>query len=174
LRQVFGLSSPYNIRYILAEHPKKSGSRARPFDTVLPLSQDLYLTINSSIARDDVQSAADAAKAYQGEGNVLVCWEHGQLAKIAKALGKFSHTILIILLMNWYSVAVLIFWVGCTGYGPGVSAAERSAGTGEDGSIVYPGDRFDLIWTVRWPYTEIESVTSERTEADKGLVDPSG
>ena len=76
--------------------------------------------------------------------------------------------------MNWYSVAVLIFWIGCTGYGPGVSEAERSAGTGEDGSIVYPGDRFDLIWTVRWPYTEIESVTSEGTEADKGLLNPSG
>lgn len=34
-----------------------------------------------------MQDAADAAKAYQGPGNVLVCWEHGQLAKIATAMG---------------------------------------------------------------------------------------
>jgi hypothetical protein len=34
-----------------------------------------------------VQAAAAAAKAYSGPGNVLVCWEHGQLAKIAQAMG---------------------------------------------------------------------------------------
>lgn len=30
---------------------------------------------------------AQAAKAYTGPGNVLVCWEHGQLAAIAAAIG---------------------------------------------------------------------------------------
>jgi hypothetical protein len=48
---------------------------------------------------------------------VLICWEHGQLADIAEALG--------------------------------VPHAK------------YPGDRFDLIWTVPAPYTSIASVTSE-------------
>lgn len=63
------------------------GGRARPYETVLPLSQDLGLVINSMIGRDDVSAAAAAAKAYSGPGNVLVCWEHGQLAKIATAIG---------------------------------------------------------------------------------------
>jgi hypothetical protein len=34
-----------------------------------------------------VKDAADAAKAYAGPGNVLVCWEHGELAKIVEKLG---------------------------------------------------------------------------------------
>jgi hypothetical protein len=61
------------------------GGRARPYDTVLPLSQDLGLVINSMIGSNDVKAAAEAARAYSGRGNVLVCWEHGQLAKIAEA-----------------------------------------------------------------------------------------
>ena len=61
------------------------GGRDRPYQTVLPLSQDLDLVINSMIGRDDVKAAAEAATAYSGPGNVLVCWEHGQLAKIAEA-----------------------------------------------------------------------------------------
>jgi hypothetical protein len=77
-----------------------------------------------------VQDAADAAKAYQGPGNVLVCWEHGQLAKIATAMGV-------------------------QGY---------AESTGWTGDVVYPGDRFDLIWTVKDPYDVIDSVTSEGAE----------
>lgn len=70
LRQVFGKDSQYNIGYILAEHPKSGlclslanfnhlltsnvdGGRDRPYETVLPLSQDLGLVINSMIGRDD-------------------------------------------------------------------------------------------------------------------------
>jgi hypothetical protein len=135
LRQCFGENSQYNIGYILAEAPKKGscyfaiclhgpilltqpdGSRTRPLETITPLAADLGITPNSSIARDDAAAAAAAAKAFQGPGNVLICWEHGQLADIAEALG--------------------------------VPHAE------------YPGDRFDLIWTVPAPYTSIVSVTSE-------------
>ena len=70
---------------------------------------------------------AQAANAYTGPGNVLVCWEHGQLAAIAAAMGVEKY-------------------------------AEK---TGLAGKVEYPGDRFDLIWTVREPYVEVESVVSE-------------
>jgi hypothetical protein len=33
--------------------------------------------------------------------------------------------------------------------------------TGLAGKVKYPDDRFDLIWTIREPYVEIESVVSE-------------
>ncbi|KAK9244577.1 hypothetical protein V1506DRAFT_540875 [Lipomyces tetrasporus] len=94
LRQVFGTSSQYNINYILAEHPKKDGSRSRPYDTVAPLASDLGLSVETSIRRNDAQGAAEAAKAYTGPGNVLICWEHDQLAKIAEAIGvkKYATT----------------------------------------------------------------------------------
>jgi len=127
LPDVFGSSSEYNISYILAEHPKSDGGRSRPYDTVEPLAKALGIKIYSKIDRDDVQGAADAAKAYGGPGNVLLCWEHGQLAKIATALGV-------------------------QGY---------AGSSGWSGPVEYPGDRFDLIWTVNPPYTEISTVTSE-------------
>jgi len=127
LRQVFGANSQYNICHILAEHPKKDGSRERPYDTVAPLASDLGLKIDASVSRDDADGAAKAAKAYSGPGNVLICWEHGQLARIAAA-------------------------IGVQGY---------AAGSGWQGEVSYPSDRFDIIWTVKEPYVEIASVTSE-------------
>jgi hypothetical protein len=32
---------------------------------------------------------------------------------------------------------------------------------GKTGKVEYPDDRFDLIWTVPWPYEEIVKVNSE-------------
>ncbi|KAH9213340.1 hypothetical protein DL95DRAFT_390711 [Leptodontidium sp. 2 PMI_412] len=87
LRKVFGKDSVYDIQYIIAEQPKEDGSRDRPYDTILPLSQDLQLTPNTEIDRDDAKGAAAAAKSYSGPGNVLVCWEHGVLGHIVEKLG---------------------------------------------------------------------------------------
>ncbi|KAL5325534.1 hypothetical protein ACEPPN_006661 [Leptodophora sp. 'Broadleaf-Isolate-01'] len=87
LRKVFGKDSAYDIQYIIAEQPKEDGSRDRPYDTILPLSQDLQLTPNTEIDRDDAKGAAAAAKSYSGPGNVLVCWEHGVLGHIVEKLG---------------------------------------------------------------------------------------
>ncbi|KAH8800261.1 hypothetical protein F5884DRAFT_547743 [Xylogone sp. PMI_703] len=86
LRKVFGKDSGFDIQYIIAEKPKEDGSRDRPYETILPLSQDLGLTPNISISRNNAGDAAKAAKAYEGPGNVLVCWEHGVLAKIVEHL----------------------------------------------------------------------------------------
>jgi hypothetical protein len=110
--------------------PSLGGDRCRPIDTVKPLSKALGIKTDSKVQRDDVKGAAKTAGAYKGPGNVLICWEHGALAKIADNLGV-------------------------EGY---------AAGTGWTGSVKYPGDRFDLIWTVRSPYKTIDSVTSEGVE----------
>ncbi|KAN0092120.1 hypothetical protein V8E51_017967, partial [Hyaloscypha variabilis] len=129
LQVTFGPDSPYNIQYIIAEHPKKSGSRDRPYDTVLPLSEELGIKINKSIDRDDAQGAADAAKAYEGPGNVLICWEHGVLSKIVAALGVTE-------------------------------------------PVVYPGERFDIIWSVKYPYQTLQWDGSENVQGVDGPQNP--
>lgn len=62
------------------------GSRTRPLETILPLSQDLDMKPNSEVDRDDVKGVAKAVKECKGTGNILICWEHGVLGKIAEEL----------------------------------------------------------------------------------------
>ncbi|KAJ6153632.1 hypothetical protein N7470_006591 [Penicillium chermesinum] len=87
LVNVFGASSSYDIGYILAEKPESNGKRARPYDTVEPLAQSLGLTVDTSCSKTDAKCVAKAVKKYSGSGNVLICWEHGELTDIAEALG---------------------------------------------------------------------------------------
>ncbi|KAH0341899.1 hypothetical protein KCU83_g9520, partial [Aureobasidium melanogenum] len=89
LIRVFGKNSGYNIRYILAEHPKKGGERERPYDTIRPLAESLgdKVEVNKDIGRDDAEAVAEAARGFTGDGNVLICWEHGELTQIAEAIG---------------------------------------------------------------------------------------
>lgn len=71
----------------MAETPKSDGSRARPYETVEPLAEDLGLTVDTSCGRDDSDCVADVVDNYTGSGNILICWEHGQLTDILTALG---------------------------------------------------------------------------------------
>lgn len=87
LRKVFGTSSPYDIGFIMAQDYKKDGGRARPFETVESLAQDLGLQIDHKVERDDESQAAKVAKEWEGKGNVLLCWEHQHLGGIAEAIG---------------------------------------------------------------------------------------
>lgn len=87
LVNVFGSSSSYNIGYIMAETPESDGSRARPLDTVTPLANSLGLTVDTSCGRDDSDCVANVVDNYGGSGNILICWEHGQLTDIVEALG---------------------------------------------------------------------------------------
>lgn len=48
------------------------GKRKRPYDTVLPLANDLGLTVDVSCDRDDSECVADAVHDYEGEGNILI------------------------------------------------------------------------------------------------------
>ncbi|KAJ5812656.1 hypothetical protein N7474_008957 [Penicillium riverlandense] len=87
LRSVFGASSDYDIGYIMAETPKKDGKRDRPYETVEPLAQDLGITVDTSCDRDDSKCVKDVVKDYNGEGNLLICWEHDALTDIVQELG---------------------------------------------------------------------------------------
>ncbi|KAL6904988.1 hypothetical protein GGI43DRAFT_398627 [Trichoderma evansii] len=110
LRTVFGASSQYDIGYIIAEKPKgkcrsvqhhwlfcemalkltqsnSDDSRLRPLDTVTPLAQDLGLTVDTSCGKTKSDCVADLVNNYTGAGNILICWEHGELTNIADAIG---------------------------------------------------------------------------------------
>ncbi|KAL3482104.1 hypothetical protein BJX99DRAFT_217369 [Aspergillus californicus] len=87
LREVFGASSEYNIGYIMAMTPKDDGKRNRPYQTVLPLSEDLGLEVDISCDRDDPDCVKDAVDDYDGDGNILICWEHDALTDIVEELG---------------------------------------------------------------------------------------
>jgi len=87
LRNVFASSTPYDIQYIMAQTPQSDGSQQRPYDTILPLSQDLGITPDISCQRDDQDCVADVVSNYDGSGNILICWEHDALTDIVHALG---------------------------------------------------------------------------------------
>ncbi|KAF2092654.1 putative phosphoglycerate mutase family protein [Rhizodiscina lignyota] len=87
LTNVFGPSSGYDIDYIMAQTPQSDGSQQRPYDTVVPLANELGLTIDTSCQRDDQDCVAGVVEAYSGPGNILICWEHDALHDIVKALG---------------------------------------------------------------------------------------
>lgn len=63
------------------------GKRARPYETVEPLAEDLGLTVDTHCDRDDSDCVADAVESYDGPGNILICWEHDALTDIVDALG---------------------------------------------------------------------------------------
>jgi hypothetical protein len=65
----------------------RDGSRGRPYDTVEPLARHLGIRIDDSIHRDNEDKAAHRATSYRGPGNVLICWQHTQLERIAEAMG---------------------------------------------------------------------------------------
>lgn len=44
------------------------GSQQRPYDTVVPLAQDLGLTVDTSCQRDDYDCAASVVENYSGPG----------------------------------------------------------------------------------------------------------
>jgi len=89
LVQVFGRQSPYNIGYIVAQHPKDDGKEDRPYLTIKPLAETLKpeVDFNHKVHRDDAAGVAQAVQAFHGPGNVLVCWEHHRLQAIAQAIG---------------------------------------------------------------------------------------
>lgn len=87
LVNVFGASSGYDIEYIIAEQPKSDGSRERPLETVQPLANKLGLSVDTSCTKTDSECVADLVNNYSGSGNILICWEHGELTDIVAALG---------------------------------------------------------------------------------------
>ncbi|RDA94990.1 hypothetical protein CP533_0142 [Ophiocordyceps camponoti-saundersi (nom. inval.)] len=87
LRKVFGSSSDYNIGHIMAQRPRRNGHRRRPLDTVAPLAADLGLEVDTSCRKKDMDCVRDVVENYEGKGNILICWEHKKIKKIARELG---------------------------------------------------------------------------------------
>ncbi|KAL4733924.1 hypothetical protein BDV11DRAFT_213296 [Aspergillus similis] len=87
LRQVFGASSGYDIGCIMAMTPKDDGKRDRPYLTVLPLAEELGLDVDISCDRDDPECVKDVVDNFDGDGNILICWEHDALTDIVEELG---------------------------------------------------------------------------------------
>ncbi len=105
------------------------------------------MEVDTSVDRDDNDGAAKKVRKWvekvekgDEKGNLLLCWEHGELGDIVKE-------------------------VGVEGYGEGVPEVVQKLGTEtegkERGEVEYPDDRYDIIWTVESPYGEIAAVTSE-------------
>ncbi|KAJ6015160.1 hypothetical protein N7540_009751 [Penicillium herquei] len=146
IRDIFGDHSDYNIGYIMAQKPKKrnesllfaswqlwniapfaaeltdvslGGKRNRPYETVKPLAEDLGIKVDISCKRDDSECVKNTIDDYDGEGNILICWEHHRMTDLVEELGY------------------------------------------EDAPN-YPDDRYDLIWTDPYPYTDITEIISEK------------
>jgi hypothetical protein len=74
-------------RYIFASHA--SAHSNRPFETVSPLAQTLKMKIDSRFRNEDYSGLAKhllSTPVYSGS-TVLVCWHHGNLPRLAAALG---------------------------------------------------------------------------------------
>lgn len=62
------------------------GKRKRPYDTVLPLAQDLGLDVDTECDRDDANCVANVVNNYQGNGNILIAYALTRLISIDKCL----------------------------------------------------------------------------------------
>ncbi|PYS23759.1 MAG: hypothetical protein DMF72_08180 [Acidobacteria bacterium] len=73
--------------HIFATEPSKHSKR--PLETVLPLATALNLPVNDSVKDDDagIKKMVNAVLTEYPGQIVLICWHHGKIPEIAKALG---------------------------------------------------------------------------------------
>jgi hypothetical protein len=72
--------------------PPDDGHDERPWKTVLPLADSIGLKTNNNsfdirFKRDKSKKVAEAVNAFQGPGDILICWEHKALTDLATAIG---------------------------------------------------------------------------------------
>ncbi|GAA5920955.1 hypothetical protein JCM3775_004021 [Rhodotorula graminis] len=91
LRKLLGAQGEHNVGLILAEdYDRKTKKRRRPFETVQGLAKDLGLKVDVECEVDDpkcVRRKIDQYAREGGTGDVVVCWKHSMLHKIAHELG---------------------------------------------------------------------------------------
>ena len=72
--------------FLFASAPSKHSNR--PFETLMPLSSALNLTVSNAIANEDYAQLAALLLSGKYAGKiVLVSWHHGNLPRLAAALG---------------------------------------------------------------------------------------
>ena len=67
----------------MKQHDNKSSNR--PYETVYPLSKKLNLAIINDYTRNEISSLIKSLDKYKDK-NVIICWEHEYLSKIASIL----------------------------------------------------------------------------------------
>ena len=78
------------------------GTDARPFLTVKPLADSLGLEVDKRFKNkpEKYPEVAEAVKAFQGPGNILICWEHHALTDVSRARPRKDERAH--LLLRWY------------------------------------------------------------------------
>lgn len=71
-----------------------SSSSHRPVLTLTPLSQATGLPIDSSYKDNAYAKLADALKSTDHGRDILVCWHHGNIPNLVRALGADPHELL--------------------------------------------------------------------------------
>ncbi len=66
---------------------KDSKSSIRPRLTITPLSQALNLPVNMPYDEDESQKLAKLLQSNSADKTILICWHHGQIPDLLKALG---------------------------------------------------------------------------------------
>ncbi len=76
---------PLHLNHLFAAADSKNSQRPRL--TVTPLSHAFHLPIDSRFRDDDFQSLADALQTKSYGHEILICWHHGEIPDLLKALG---------------------------------------------------------------------------------------
>jgi len=76
---------PLKLDYLFAAADSKISQRARL--TIEPTSKMLGLAIDNRFADEQFQKLADEIRAQPHGTNILICWHHGEIPKLIKALG---------------------------------------------------------------------------------------
>lgn len=93
----------YFTHYTIQGHPitidalyatQDSKASMRPRLTLTPLSLALGLPIDTSYDDKQVKELADQLRSHAKDKTVLICWHHGQIPDLLKALGASSKKLL--------------------------------------------------------------------------------
>jgi broad specificity phosphatase PhoE len=84
--------APLKIDAVFAAADSKSSHRPRL--TAEPTAAALGLPLNSSFKNKDYQELVNELKAHHHDKHVLICWHHGEIPDLLRALGADPDTLL--------------------------------------------------------------------------------
>lgn len=82
LRKVLGRASRHSVGLIIAQdYNQETGTRARPYFTVLPLARDLGLEVRTDCERDDPRCVRELVEEFakKSDKDILICWVGSRL-----------------------------------------------------------------------------------------------